>query len=270
MAKKRDKKFGLRIAGKGEYVDARAFDDTLRDTLDLLQELDSSVSGVSGGTMEWEVVEASVRSPLFIGLAATSRVIGDFSDNVVTTAIDGIESLEHSSRVPVGFTPKAIEAVQRITNHFKNGVLKITFSSPTRTVSPSHRVADNVAKIINPPQAPTAAPKSYTEHGSVEGRIENLIGTEHYFSLYDILSGKRVKCTFPENIREEVRAGWGKRVIVEEIINYDGDGKVERVAATSLILKPDRSLLPQFKGKYINITGGIESSEYVRGMRDDD
>lgn len=270
MAKKREKKFGMKIAGKGEYVGARSFDDTLRDTLDLLQELDRTVSGVAGGTVDWEIVEASVKSPLYIGLAATSQVIGDFSDNIVATAMDGIESLEHHARAPVGFTPKALEAVKRITDHYQNGVIKITFTSPTRTVSPSHRVAENVARIINPPPALEVAPKPYTEHGSVEGTVENLIGTEHYFSLYDVLSHKRIKCTFAESLREDVRAGWGKRVIVGGIISYDSDGKVDRVAAISLTVKPDRALLPQFKGKYINITGGVESSAYVRGMRDDD
>jgi len=270
MAKKRDKKFGLKIAGKGEYVGARSFDDTLRDTLDLLQEVDRNVSGVPDGAVDWEVVEASVKSPLFIGLAAKLNVVGDYSDRVVEATIDGIDSLERHARVPANFSPKALEAAKRITDHYENGVLKITLTSRSKTITPTRRVSENVERIINPPTAPDVPPKAYTEHGTVEGKIENLIGTEHYFSLYDAVSGKRLKCTFAETMREDVRAGWQKRVVVEGIIYYGGDGKAERVAATSLTIKPDRGLLPQFKGKYINITGGVESSAYVRGLRDDD
>jgi hypothetical protein len=270
MKKKPQKKFGMRIAGKGEYVGARSFDETLHDTLDLLQEIDRNVSGVEDVTLQWEIVEASVKSPLFIGLAAIPIATVDNSDRVVDVAIDGIESLDSSARVPSGFSPKAIQAVKRITDHFGNGVLKVSFSSPSRTITPSYRVAQNVARIINQPVAESGSSKSYSERGTVEGIAENLIGREHYFSLYDILSGKRIKCTFPESIREDVRAAWGKRVVVDGLIHYAADGTPERVAATMLTPKPDRSLLPQFKGKYINITGGIESSEYVRGMRDDD
>ncbi len=270
MAKKSKKKFGLTVAGKGEYVDARSFDETLHDTLDLLREVDRGVSGLESGTTEWEVVEASVKSPLFIGLAARAIVVADYSDQIVDTTLRGIEMLGEQAAVPPGFSPKALAAAKRITDHYENGVLKIQFASATKTVVPMRSVSENVSRIINQAAAPTEPQKPYTEHGTVEGKIENLIGTEHYFSLYDVISGKRLKCTFAEVMREEVRTGWQKRVIVEGLIYYGGDGKAERVAATSLTIKPDRSLLPQFKGKYINITGGIESSTYVRGMRDDD
>ncbi|MBA3484451.1 MAG: DUF5131 family protein [Pirellulales bacterium] len=45
------------------------------------------------------------------------------------------------------------------------------------------------------------------------------------------------------------------------------DGKIVRKFPTP---RPRRGDLPQFKGQYVDITGGVESAAYVRGLRDDD
>jgi hypothetical protein len=110
----------------------------------------------------------------------------------------------------------------------------------------------------------------YFEHGQLDGTVENLIShNQLYFSLYDALSGARVRCNFTADLSEPIRAAWRKRVVVDGRIRFGGDGSPMEVKVDSVTPKEGRESLPQFKGIYIDITGGIESSQHVRELRDD-
>lgn len=263
---------GMTIAGKGEYVGARSFEESFKDTLAVLQELDRSVSGVANGTIEWEIVGATVQSPLTLQLGAKSTVAADYGTQVVNAFLDGVEMLDRESQVPRHFTPTALDAMKRISDLFGNGVSRITYTTPSRRVTPSNRVGVHISQMTSLPKVVTVEPaRSFSERGTVEGTVDSLIGHDQlYFSLYDALSGKRVRCDFHRNLSEDVRAAWQRRVVVDGLIYYGADGKIDVMRADSVKVKADRSRLPQFKGTYINITGGVESSEYVRGLRDDD
>ena len=112
--------------------------------------------------------------------------------------------------------------------------------------------------------------RDHFEVGAIEGTIENLIGhNELYFSLYDVLTKERVRCNFDARLQEHVRAAWQSRVVVEGRIKHGPDGVPKSMEVSRIVERPSMEGLPQFKDFSVDITGGIESSEFVRGLRDD-
>jgi hypothetical protein len=264
--------FTVTIAGKGENVDAFAFAETLRDALEALREVDESISTVDGGSIKWEIVDATLNSPLTVTLRSAPKVPADFSEPVLRAFLDGIEVIDKEGRAPASFPPSAISAIKRFADHYGNGIGKVTFATKQRRYSPSNRLVINATALTAKVQPSVAEPlPDYYEFGEVDGTVENLIGhNELYFSLYDALGGVRIKCTFRQDLSDLVRANWLKRIVASGRIKYSGEGKPKDMRVESIEPKPGRDALPQFKGVYINITGGIESSSYIRELRDDD
>ncbi len=261
------------VSGKAEYLGVRSLQETLRDTLTVLCEVDRGVSSVEDGSLEWEIVNASTSSPLTIGFRSRPTVAVDYSEQVIEAYLDGLDSLNTTQAAPRYFTPVALKASKDLADHLGNGIAKVVFSTPQRRVDISTRMASNVSHLIEQPEAEATQPARGDHHetGALEGTVETL--TSHgkfYFNLYDALTHERVRCTFDEVLSEQVRSAWRKRVTVEGRILYGADGRIKSIEVASIRLKPNRDSLPQFKDFGIDITGGIESSLYVRGLRDDD
>jgi hypothetical protein len=259
------------IAGKGERVDALAFAETLRDALEALQLVDEGVSSVDGGSVSWEIVDATLNSPLTVTMSSTPTVAADFSEMVLDVFLDGMEAIDRDGHVPAAFPPPAIGALKRFADHLQNGIGKVTFATKQRRFSPSHRLAEKIHSLTKTGLQAVVDRPDYFEYGEIDGTVENLIAhNQLYFSLYDSLNGVRVRCNITPDLKETVASNWTKRVIVTGRIKYGPHGNPMEIKVESLAPKPGRESLPQFKGVYIDITGGVESSSFIRGLRDDD
>ena len=264
--------FSFTLAGIGEYVNARAFAEAMRDALDALAAVDQDLSRIDGGSIEWQVVEASTNSPLTMTMRSVPTGSVDYSQPVLDAFMDGIAEIDTLGTIPKNFPPAAVKAIKRFVDACAQ-TSKATFATLTQRYSPSQRFAKNISKLLESPRivSATAERPDYVEEGILDGMVENLIGHQSlYFSLYEALNKERIKCFFSAELSELVRSAWMKRVAVEGRIRYSAEGTARDMRATSIRVKPGVGELPQFKGNFINITGGVESSRFVRGLRDDD
>jgi hypothetical protein len=270
----RNSQISVTIAGKADRMDADATIATLRDWLDTLKEIDKEVSGTDSGSIEWRLVAASTSSPLTVTLQPEARLAGDFGPQVVRTYMDGIESLRRGKAPPREFSDRAVSALRRLADRLRDGIGHVTFESSDRALPISAELISTLDRLVSSRSEPVAPPPrefAHEEIGEIEGDVETLAShTSTYFNLWEILTSRRVKCSFPESLTEQVREAWRKRAVASGLIQYGSDGRPQSMVVDSLRLKTPRSLLPDFKDVGIDITGGVESSEYVRGLRGDD
>ena len=259
------------MVGKAHFVPLRSFVEAAHGVLDALTAIDRSVSGCDDGSLDWEITQATTNSPLTIVLHPTPKVVGDFSGQVIGTYLDGLEQLVRSQDLPRFFTFEALRAVRRVVRLYDNGLARITFTAVGRRVSPSRSIAQNIDAIVEDVPPKKEVRKDYFEKGSIEGKVETVsCHTGYYFNLWEILNNVRVRCTFAPELREIVRSSWEKRSRVYGRIRYAPDGIPKSIDVERIDLARDRKELPQFNTHGIDITGGVESAEYIRGLRDAD
>ncbi len=116
----------------------------------------------------------------------------------------------------------------------------------------------------------------YKEHGSLRGTLKTVAAVRAETDeviLVDRLTGAETRCYFQDqDIEAKVRAVGKNRVVVTGEIFVDRTTREPRkVVARELRIIPPSSELPQLEDLAgIDITGGIDSVEYVRRMRDDE
>lgn len=87
------------------------------------------------------------------------------------------------------------------------------------------------------------------------------------FVLIDRLTGRQTRCSFDGGMKRRAPNWISRRVEVYGTIAADR----RSIRATSIYVMRERHKLPQIEDLHgIDITGGVEASEYVRGLRDED
>ena len=109
-------------------------------------------------------------------------------------------------------------------------------------------------------------------YGSVEGVLEVLSsrGSLLYFSLKDVLTGKRVRCNFNEDLVAQALEAWRKRVVVFGRIRADNLGNPRTVLVWSISVLPlpeELQQLEEIKGVSPDMTGGLSSEKYAKERR---
>jgi len=113
----------------------------------------------------------------------------------------------------------------------------------------------------------------YKDYGSVEGQFMTLNSPQgEQVVVDDSLTGESITCYFstPE-VETKARQCWDHRVCVIGEIRLDKlTGRPTSVYVEDVQRLRDQADIPQWdKVDGIDITGGMESSEYVRKLRDD-
>lgn len=86
-------------------------------------------------------------------------------------------------------------------------------------------------------------------YGSVEGTLEglNLHASARYFTIYELLRGRSVRCHFAERIdTADIVAALERRVSVYGQVKYRRDGAEHSVVAEELHVFPDDGDIPPF------------------------
>lgn len=271
----------IEVASLKPGVSADAFLASLRRALDILAELNRSLSEFGSATVEWEIVASSMNSPLATVLkgSTTSKHNGHVGAMAVDRFVAGIRHLGLSDERPTGFTEKALKDVADLLIVVPKGVTEIKVQS----VTPKGRVKDSakVSKSVtrNARQArdrlvmeEARRAGKYRDYGTLEGRLRDLLGSKNRLVLVDELTGNTTSCYIKdEKTDQKAREAWKGRVSVSGYITYDRvTNDALDVEVDELRLLRDSSLLPQFEDfSGIDLTGGRDSAELVRESRDD-
>jgi len=252
-------KLTIRVSGKDTEILAESFIRIVRETISILRDLDSK------NTVSWMLKEASIRSPLRMTFIATpkqgiERWSGGWSD----TYVDIFESLEAGGDLPANVQPKTANRARRLVSVLDDGISQVSFiSRSNKEVAPTQRVSARVQELEE------YAKSSYVDYHEIEGKLEDLsVHGGNRFAIYDTVTGDRIECNINESDIPRAYELLRQRVSVVGRVKYRKGRPVE-IDIDKFSKMPNRDELPQGEDiRGINLTDGMESSEYIREMRD--
>jgi len=267
----------VQIESGARDVNAEAFLKVLGTTLDALKELDKHSSQFGGESIEWFIADIGKNSPVFAeisgGVPPQDNVTA--ATQVIRAFVSGLVSLEENGICPQHFNERALGHTADLTRSFSKGVTRIAFTANGTKASVSHQLAQNATKAKRLLELERGAfGPTYTEYGSIEGRLrqlESLAGPKDKIVIEDDLTGDQIICYFRGAETEmKAREAWKQRVSVSGTITVNRQSGIPRhVDVDRIFILRKRAELPQMEDLYgIDITQGIDSTEYIRDLRD--
>jgi hypothetical protein len=279
MVGKSTENLTLRLASQRD-VDAEAFLDVFKNTLEVLKEINKEVSEHGETSLQWRIVDAGMNSPIFATITgvSTGRSNTAYCPRVIESFVRGVAHLKNRNTCPPDFNENALTKTAALFRSASRGVTGIEYRSSDLIAHATKSVSENAnhaRRVLEHERIKRSG--KYVEFGTIEGELKQLTGlaNEDKIIIEDELTGHKVSCYFKNaSLDSVVRRAWKSRVSVTGEITVDRlSGEYERVDVeeNGIRILRNRSDLPQIDDiAGIDITGGVESSEYVRGLRDVD
>ena len=183
-----------------------------------LSSLDVATSPTRRATLAFRLSTISYHSPLTIEAAADPRE--DAADNgpaVATLGIRGIEAIT-AGRPPEHFPHEALEHLRRLAHYTTNGeAAGIVIRAPTLQLAAAVTsvLVGQVERVLAQGDA----------IGAIEGSLDTIsVHSQPYFTLFDAVTGRGVKCYFSEDMRARVVYSLGKRMLVHGRLRREHGG----------------------------------------------
>lgn len=249
---------------QGEFISAQAFLAAASDLLVILNELDIAVNGKR--SFIWGVTGLKAGSTV---LEVSPKLIRqqepDRSEKVISVLMKGLQEIDKKAVRPPLFSDVALTRAKQLSS-INGSVNRVIVRAKTRTrlskaISITQRVAANVDELIGPRHVAT---------GALEGRLELLsIHGGTFCHIYDLLTGRRIKCICDMEMLYKLAAELGKRVLVFGSIRSDAKGLPVSIAVERFKILRERQDLPQIediKGLLSDIPSenGADLGEYLR------
>ncbi len=305
MSKAKENILTIQVTGENGHIPAASFIDIIRDSLQILRELDTSISNQPEATLKWDITAASLNSPLLFTVAAHPQNGIDIGNKVIQSYVAGLEQIEKGAKaIPKYFNNTALCKAKQMVSVLSQGIREIVFSTPDGlTVAPTPRTAENVdnlllgslepitfdldddedVEVIDDTEKagqlvefeghvihPRIHPRK-EEKAVVVGKLEgiNVHGDKSTFIIYDPLTNTKINCTFPDEDLEKAKEALPYRVSVAGTATYNAKGQVTSIKVDSFRKLRQRKDLPQARDlERIDFTGGLDPVEYIRRLRD--
>lgn len=140
-----------------------------------------------------------------------------------------------------------------------DGVAQITLASAGgEVISPTQRVAASVDYLLAP---------AYEDFATLEGQLETIsVHGRTRFNIFDSLTRRAIVCFFGPEKLDEALAAFNKRIAVSGNAKYSRLGLPISIAVDEIRYLKGGVKTEELKD--VDITGGVESSKYVKGLRD--
>lgn len=266
----------LRVAGQAGEIDVEAFLAVFKLTIAVLQELNKEASEFGAPNLQWRITAAGMSSPFFatmhgVGISPEANAL---APRVVQAFVSGIGQLGQADTCPRLFTESALRSTNHLARTFARGITRIEFSSNGDVAVADQAVAENAERALRKIELENAKRAGrYVEYGELEGQMKELseLAGRDKIVIADDLTGKKTPCYFRgEALEEKARGAWKRRVVVTGEITVDRQtGDPVGVLVDEIRVLGGRSELPQIDDLVgMDISDGLESSEYVRSLRD--
>lgn len=266
----------LRIASLSGDIDAEAFLSILGNTIRALQEINKEVSLHGSASVAWRITALSMSSPATASIhgVGTSRNDSSYGRSSVKAFLSGLRRLERSDSAPPKFNENALRFAANVTQSFSRGIAKIDYLNNGTVVPATKVIAENANTAIRKIELDKARRSgNFVEFGEIEGRLKDVseLQDRDKIVIVDSLTGRKTPCFFrgPE-VEQKVRDGWKHRVVVTGDITVNkATGEPQEMRIEDIRVLRSRDELPQIDDLLgFDITGGVDSVEYVRGLRD--
>ncbi|MGD0020094.1 MAG: hypothetical protein ABSD62_12640 [Candidatus Limnocylindrales bacterium] len=183
-----------------------------------LEQLDLAESSNGRRTLDFRLVSLSYNSPVHIAAVAEPRE--DVADNgpaVVAMAIRGILEIEAGIGRPARLSDEALDNLRRLAALSHNGKATVTLDAPSLSLSApvTSALASQVERVLSQGDS----------IGAIEGQLDTISVHGHpYFTVYDALTGRGVRCYFDEGRRALVLRSLGKKMIAHGRLRRDPSG----------------------------------------------
>jgi hypothetical protein len=265
--------FTIELSGADGFVGVDALVEALENTIAGLRSLESHF--VAADAIRWEVVRASMNSPLKLTIAPRSarpvkkreeKKIIKAGGDVARAYIRGINTIGTSAVRPEFFDDDALESAKRLAGGPGKSETTLTLFVPDEDpVTPSANIAANVSEVV-------ARVKPQVEYGTIEGTLE--VFSRHNgdsISVWDRLTKNKVECTISEKLIAKANEYVLQKALAEvagQIKSKNGKPISMIVESITPILSGRTPLLKPWDMPRIDITGGKSSEDFVRELRD--
>lgn len=256
----------LRVKGKKGAISFDTFLHVMNNSFDIIRDLDSAISEMPHGSMDWIVTKVSFRS-LAMELSSKPRnVEKDYGYQIVDGYVGGLKLLQKQEITPPYFSDSSLKKVQSIASRLDNeGAESLEIKGNNKrsnVVEFSKKMQETTAKLIG---------HSYASYGSIEGTLEMIsIHRQPRFNIYHNVLMRAVACTMPEELAEKVKGGLGRRVIATGMISYNAKDEPISVKLEDLEIIPIEDDLPsieEFVGSDPFFTDDMSTADYIRSIR---
>ena len=187
------------------------------------------------------------------GLDRRQETLALFRDTVVR--------LQHGQAVDTRLNRDAIESFRGLVSPLRHKTKEVWVGQSRLTT----QFEANIEHLLG---------SSVPSEGSVSGVLEQVnVHNKCEFVLYPPIPGHRIKCVFPDELFDQVRAAIKGNVTVSGTMDFYQDKPFpDRVQVKKMELHPPDDDLPTFgslRGFAPNCSGSMESVEYVRSIRDE-
>jgi hypothetical protein len=260
---------GLRVTIEGERgaISLDTFATVIRNTFDILADLDSAVSFQPQGSAHWFVVDASFGS-LVIAIEPKSKLRDiDYSPKVAEAFVSGLAHIQREHTTPPYFSDYGLRKIQGLAKSLgKDGAKAVIVQDVERQASAMIRpeVTTDISQLIN---------IRYQEIGSVEGRLEMVsIHGVPRFTVYHAITQRSIRCKFAlKEFLDVVKEALGRRVIVAGTVHCNYKYEPVRVDLQKLTILRKEEELPsakELRGMIPDFTSDQTTEEYIRSIRE--
>ncbi len=269
--------------------DAPTVEDLLsqiQDLVSILHSIDEAVAGQGNRKLVWRVTNAIKESPITFELTPFPKELGVNIDTraqeVVGATANGLAQLsEHGERPPY-FADGVLGKAQELNKRVINGLSVTTIDFSEYKDAPQIAITRDIATraLEHILESKTPAPTRHRELGSIEGVITRVELDQQKKPLVWIRSRLHdqspIKCIPEEHGLDRIghlevaEVLEGLRVLVLGLIHYRDVDRVDKIEVESVrVFEPDHELPNIDSIVSPNFTAGVESSEYLRTLRED-
>jgi len=210
---------GLRVSIEGERgtISLDTFVTVVRNTFDILADLDSAISSLPQGSLAWFVTDVSFGS-LFITIEPKSKIPDvDYSPRVTEAFVDGLAHIQREQTTPPFFSDYGLRKTQNLAKALRrDGAKEVVIQDIERqtTALIKPEVAADISRLIK---------IQYQEVGSVEGKLEMVsVHGIPRFTVYHAITQRSIRCKFdPRKLLDLVKEALGRRVVVSGLVYYN-------------------------------------------------
>lgn len=157
-------------------------------------------------------------------------------DRVSDTLLKGLEDLAAGTRPDI-FTGTALKHARRLADGSPDTTTAVVISVRGRSISCGEEIRSTSQRFVNHRSASWGSVEGYLQMISLRGSAK--------FSLYELLTDRRIECRFTEDLLDEARMSLGHRVVVSGEIHKRG-GDFHYVSVERIHRRPPSEDLPGF------------------------